>query len=71
MSRATVVESEVRELIDALALALDIGRPPEVERVVEALAPFGVDPTALRAEIRMNGSHAAAEWCECGRCECW
>ncbi|MGH1488195.1 MAG: hypothetical protein ACRBK7_02185 [Acidimicrobiales bacterium] len=61
----TADQLELVDLVDALVQAIDLDRTEEVDRIREALEPFGaVD--MFNDELRLNGSPSS----ECGPCEC-
>ena len=63
MSRPT--DPSLADLVDALVEAIDINRQHEINRVRSALEPFG-GSSLFDAELRLNGSASADEWCICG-----
>ena len=53
------------DLVDALVEAVDLNRDLEVDRVRDALEPFGA-AALFDAELRLNGSASTDGWCICG-----
>ena len=58
-------DAALTALVDSLVQAVDMNRDYEVNRLRNALEPFGA--TALfDAELRLNGIASLDEWCICG-----
>jgi hypothetical protein len=54
-SVSALSDLQARQLVDALVEAIDLGRSEEVDRVVAAMAPLGLDGP-LTEELRLSGT---------------
>ena len=57
----TTSDTDLVSLVDALVEAIDTDRADAVDRVREALAPFG-GSTLFAAEVRLNGQSSDRLW---------
>ncbi len=65
MSR--LVDQALVDLVDAVVAAVDIDRCDEINRLREALEPFG-GAWLFDDELRLNGRSTESHWCCLGEC---
>ena len=60
----TNIDRDLTELVDAIVAAVDIDRSWEIDRLQEALEPFGA-AGMFAAELRLSGTGSVGELCCC------